>query len=212
MEIELKYRLRDGDAALILKDPDVISTSCGKTKIIHMHSIYYDTTEQALAHENLSLRLRYEGSVPEADCKQTDYVCCMKRKIRKERGFSRREEYECTASDIYQGIDNLIAAGAPADVLMPCKDLQLVNVAEVLFVRRCLHLNVSGSILELALDEGTFPTPDGGALPLCELELELKSGDEAHLLSFGQYLAETYRLEPEPSSKFARARIARSEQ
>ena len=48
MEIELKYRLRDGDAALILKDPDVISTSCGKTKTIHMHSIYYDTTEQAL--------------------------------------------------------------------------------------------------------------------------------------------------------------------
>ena len=46
----------------------------------------------------------------------------------------------------------------------------------------------------------------GSDSPLCELELELKSGSEAVMLDYAHALAEKYRLAEERKSKFARAR------
>ena len=41
---------------------------------------------------------------------------------------------------------------------------------------------------------------------LCELELELKHGNEAELTAFAQKLMETYHLSEQPLSKLQRAR------
>ena len=49
--------------------------------------------------------------------------------------------------------------------------------------------------------------PGGGkSALLCELELELKHGNEAELTAFAQKLMETYHLSEQPLSKLQRAR------
>ena len=60
------------------------------------------------------------------------------------------------------------------------------------------------SLLELALDQGVLI---GGSskLPLCEIEVELKEGNQADCLAFAEALARRYRLTPEPIGKFGRA-------
>ena len=57
---------------------------------------------------------------------------------------------------------------------------------------------------ELALDQGILL---GGSkeLPLCEVEVELKSGSEAAATALAQALAAAYSLSEEPKSKFRRA-------
>jgi inorganic triphosphatase YgiF len=58
--------------------------------------------------------------------------------------------------------------------------------------------------VEIALDLGVLR---GGEkeIPLCEVEVELKSGSQDAAVAFAEALAEKYALVPEPKSKFARA-------
>ena len=58
--------------------------------------------------------------------------------------------------------------------------------------------------LELALDRGVLL---GGNQeePLCEVEVELKSGPEAAAVAFAALLADKFGLIPEEKSKFRRA-------
>ena len=58
--------------------------------------------------------------------------------------------------------------------------------------------------VELALDEGTL-LGGGKALPLAEVEVELKAGSEAAAVAFAQALAAEFGLTPEPKSKVQRA-------
>ena len=58
--------------------------------------------------------------------------------------------------------------------------------------------------MELALDQGCL-MGGGKEIPLCEVEVELKSGDEAGAVAFARQLARDYGLQPEENSKFRRA-------
>jgi len=78
-------------------------------------------------------------------------------------------------------------------------------------VRKAAELAVEDTVIELALDCGTFPVPGGADVAFRELELELKSGREDVLLAFGADLAAAFDLIPEQRSKFARALAARQE-
>lgn len=202
MEIELKYNIPADTAGTILSDARIVPYLTAPPETIHMHAIYYDTADGKLAAAKTALRLRLEGE---------HYICCMKRKNGGVNGFSRREEYECPADDIRAGIRALIADGAPAEILSPCLDAELVTVAEVRCVRQAAQLLVEDTLIELALDNGGFLTPHGTEIPFRELELELKEGREDALLAFGAALAKAFGLTPEHRSKFSRAHAARQE-
>ena len=58
--------------------------------------------------------------------------------------------------------------------------------------------------VELALDEGTL-MGGGRTLPFAEMEVELKSGEEAAATAFAEALAQEFNLTPEPKSKAQRA-------
>ena len=58
--------------------------------------------------------------------------------------------------------------------------------------------------MELALDSGIL-LGGGREEPLCEVEVELKSGSKSAATNFANILAATYGMKPEPKSKFARA-------
>ncbi len=58
--------------------------------------------------------------------------------------------------------------------------------------------------MELALDRGVL-TGSGREKPLCEVEVELKSGDQEAADAFAQELVRQFSLKPEQASKQARA-------
>ena len=58
--------------------------------------------------------------------------------------------------------------------------------------------------MELALDEGAL-MGGGKTLPFAEIEVELKSGEEAAAIAFAETLARKFGLTPEPKSKAQRA-------
>jgi inorganic triphosphatase YgiF len=57
---------------------------------------------------------------------------------------------------------------------------------------------------ELALDSGVL-LGGGREIPLCEAELELKSGSKDAMIHYAQILACRFKLVPERKSKFRRA-------
>lgn len=72
------------------------------------------------------------------------------------------------------------------------------------FQRTAIHVTLGSSTAEIALDQGILINGSKTA-PLCECEVELKSGSPEDVVAFAQKLSETYRLPRETRSKFARA-------
>ena len=60
------------------------------------------------------------------------------------------------------------------------------------------------SVIEAAFDEGIITDGKDRQIPICELECELKEGNEADLSAFGELLAETFSLAPLSDSKLKR--------
>ena len=97
----------------------------------------------------------------------------------------------------------LIALGAPALLLeLP----QLIPVCGAEFLRRAMLLRFSdGSTSELALDSGSL-LGSSRRIPLCELELEMKSGGTEATLRLLHRLMTHFGLRAQLLSKYARAR------
>jgi triphosphatase len=81
----------------------------------------------------------------------------------------------------------------------------LVLIFETVFTRRRFRIDSGAAICEVSLDAGEIIAGDRRA-PVQELEIEMFSGSRDELLRIGDKVAETYALEPEPLSKFARGK------
>jgi triphosphatase len=79
----------------------------------------------------------------------------------------------------------------------------LSSIMEVGFLRRRVRVDTGDSIIEVSVDTGEI-VADSGSIPLCELELELFSGQQDDLTALGEKLALRYSLVPEKLSKYAR--------
>ena len=97
----------------------------------------------------------------------------------------------------------LLALGAPED-LKELTQSGVIPVCGARFTRIAVELPTADGMAELALDRGILM---GGSheAPLCEVELELKSGSEEALLTLARQLETIYHLQPEADSKFRRA-------
>lgn len=182
-EFELKYAA----TADILA---TLAAKFGPGRQIRMETTYFDTPDGALSARHMTLRLRRENE---------ETVCTLKTPL----PDSSRGEWECAATDITDSIAALLALGAPVQL----KALTVEGVVPVCgarFTRIACDVPTADGIAELALDKGVLL---GGnkEIPLCEVELELKSGSESALLALANALAAAYGLQPERHSKFRRA-------
>lgn len=155
-----------------------------------METTYYDTPEGDLSQRKITLRRRMENGVP---------VCTVKTPLA---GMG-RGEWECGAEEIATGVAELCKLGAPRELLLLTAP-GLVPVCGARFTRYWAPLEVDGTRLELALDSGVL-TGGGKEMPLCEVEVELKSGEPAVAVAFAQSLALRFGLVQEERSKFRRA-------
>lgn len=182
-EYELKYA---ADPAILA----ALAAKFGPGREIQMETTYFDTPDRSLSARHMTLRLRRENE---------DVICTLKTPL----ADGSRGEWECPATDIQRGIASLLALGAPTEL----KTLTAGGVAPVCsarFTRQACDVPTADGLAELALDSGSLL---GGTqeIPLCEVELELKSGSEAALQALAEDLVRTYILNPEPRSKFSRA-------
>ena len=182
-ELEWKYRADSGIIA-------AIRASFGDFSEIRMETVYYDTLDAALSRRRWMLRRRYENGTS---------VCTLKTPL----PDGSRGEWETPCDDIRLAIEELCKLGAPED-LLTLTESGLTEACAARFTRLAKRLTLERCTVELALDEGALM---GGrrTLPFAEIEVELKSGEEAAATAFAETLARKFGLTPEPKSKAQRA-------
>ena len=185
IEFELKYRATPELQELLL------AQFGGQPRTIAMETTYYDTPEGLLSARRITLRRRMENGLS---------VCTVKTPA----ANGAKGEWECLRDCIEESVPELCKLGAP-EYLPALTAGGLVPVCGARFTRRALDIETPAFTAELAIDRGIL-LGGGREIPLCEIELELKSGDAQAMTAYMEALAGEFGLSPEPLSKFRRAK------
>ncbi len=184
VEFELKY------SAEATQQEAIRQQYLSEVRQYAMETTYYDTPSRALSQRKITLRRRMENG---------ESVCTVKTPIA---GFG-RGEWDCHCENIQQSLPLLCQAGGPEELLeLTAEGLEQVCGAR--FTRLAGDVTLEGAVVELALDQGVL-LGGGKELPLCEVEVELKSGDPDAAVAFGVILKTKFGLISEEKSKFRRA-------
>ncbi|WP_343676584.1 CYTH domain-containing protein [Paraburkholderia heleia] len=196
-EIKLALPRDQVDAALRL-----IETRAGKPgRAIRLENIYFDTPALALARARSALRLR---RAPEG------WLQTFKTVGMAQNGLHARHEWEMPVAGEALEIDRLLHECDEAGVSTALSDAaaNLIPLFRTDFTRTLWTLEVDGARVEAAIDQGEVTAEVNGETrrtPICEIELELKSGDEAALHSLAAQLAQALPgLAPDDVSKAQR--------
>jgi inorganic triphosphatase YgiF len=184
VEFELKYGATQGQQTAIRQGYPA------EEQIFQMETTYYDTPTGQFSARKCTLRRRLENGVSICTLKTPDV------------GFGRRE-WEVASDSIEAALEELCKLGAPEEWILLGRE-GLVPICGACFTRIAKTVSWEDATLELALDQGILTGGDR-EMPLCEVEVELKSGSQESCLSFARQLSQAYGLAPEPHSKFRRA-------
>lgn len=179
-EFELKYAATPEKLA-------AIRAQWENWTVISMETTYFDTPDGVLSSQKCTLRRRLENG---------NSVCTMKTPAA---GFG-RGEWDIQAPWSEETVAELFAKAGRKPIAFE----KLQEACGARFTRLAKTVELPGCTVEIALDEGVLI---GGnrQIPLCEMEVELKSGSEEAVTVWAKHLAERYGLTAEPSSKFRRA-------
>ena len=183
-EFELKFAATEEQQAAIL-------AKFGDFREISMETTYFDTPDRALGQRRITLRQRKENGAP---------ICTVKTPL----PDGSKGEWELEYEDTATMVDMLCKLGAPEELKMLTAG-GIEPICGARFLRRAKYLDVPGGQIELAVDKGVL-LGGGKEMPLCEVEVELKSGPDDAAIDFAAALAEEFGLKPEKKSKFARAK------
>lgn len=184
-EFELKYAATDAAQQAVIRHFG------GDFETITMETTYFDTEKREFAAKHYSLRRRMENGIS---------VCNLKIPL----GDNARGEWECEEESITVGAKKLAAMSGNAEIVT-LAEKPLIATCGAKFTRKAKLVSGEGFTAEIALDAGILL---GGnkTEPLCEMELELKSGSLDALTAYAEAVAAQFGLAPEPRSKFARAK------
>ena len=183
-EFELKYAADPEQQAALQRDFALTWQEFA------METTYYDTASGDLSRFHWTLRRRFENGRS---------ICTVKTPS----PDGGRGEWELECDNIVDAIPELCKLGAPEELESLCKS-GLIPICSARFVRKAGTFTLRQCVLEIALDKGIL-FGNNRELPLCEIEVELKSGSREAADAFAAQLADIYGLQPEEKSKFARA-------
>ena len=184
IEIELKFKATPQQLTQ-LRQAYAQGSNC-----YQMQTTYYDTPTEAFSARHYTLRCRKENDL---------HVCTLKTPA----GGIGRREWEVECDSIERALPELCKLGAPCEIQNYARE-GLLPICGARFTRLAVMVQTESFTAELALDEGILTGGDR-QIPLCEVEVELKSGSEAACVAFARALAEKYGLVQENRSKFRRA-------
>jgi triphosphatase len=181
-EIELKLLAPADVLDKLYEAPTIVRYGRSAGAARRLEATYYDTNDHALLSRGLSLRVRRDGK---------KYFQTLKRGPTDGQPFS-RAEWECLLDGVGPDLTQLPVSeiGAPLDGMSPDA---LAPIFTTTVRRRTQRLDVRGTTVEVAFDEGSIAAGDRSEA-LSELELEVKAGDKRILYDLGLELLETAPL------------------
>ena len=192
-EVELTLRLAPGSVSRLLRDPLLRKLKQGPRRTRFQISTYFDTDDFRLQRERAALRVRQIGA---------RRIQTLKLAAQPEQGVIARREWEREIADDAPDLRDIddrhirkLLDGDIKDRLAP------IFVTEI--KRSTMPLALDGSTIEFALDIGQIKT-ESGSIPVCEAELELKSGRVETVYKLAQELNRRIPLSIEPMSKSER--------
>lgn len=200
MEIEMKYGINDKEIAANIWDDEYllsIEESDTREKIL-MKAAYFDTEDFILSKNDIALRVRMEG---------TRIVATLKWKGKNEGGLHIREEINVPVNDeacfIMPDPQIFKESEIGQEVIALIGFKKLHSIMETNFLRSRFRIDSGNGIMEVSIDNGDI-IADKGTAPICELEIELFSGEQEALKVVTEKIALKYGLEAETRSKYAR--------
>lgn len=171
-EVELKFDVETGGSAAIRRAAPLRDSPSEQGD---HDTLYFDTKEGALRKAGISLRVRKSGD---------RFVQAIKRKKASAAGLFVRQEWE---SDVERfAVDPKAFAGTPVKRLLDSSgNGDLVPLIRTRFSRTAWTIEIGGSRVEVALDEGKISSGKKQA-PLGELELELIEGKPEALFALAE--------------------------
>ena len=190
VETELKLRIAPEQLARLKRHPLLGKHQVTRPVVRRLHNIYYDTPKLELHKAEMALRLRRAGR---------QWLQTLKGGGSVRAGMHQRNEWEVPVSRAALDFSSLQAAEWGEHLPMSLrKKLQPVFITD--FYRSSRMLSWQGAQIELCMDHGEVRTGQRST-PICELELELKSGEPSQLFELALALLEIVPLELEPVSK-----------
>ena len=193
-EIELKLAV-DPRNVRRLRDSQILRASRLKhTARQRLVSTYYDTPSFSLLHSGIILRVRKIGREREQSIKMD---------AAGGRGLARRIELESPIRSDRPDLMRIVDPDVRRLIQECCADNNLVPIFATNVVRETWLLQLGRSQIECAIDRG-FVAADRRKAPICEVLLELKSGQPARLFQLAHRLNTIVPLRIGPASKAAR--------
>lgn len=202
MEVEMKYGIGDKDLAESIWTDEYLMTieEEGTREKIFMKAAYFDTSDHILCKNDITFRVRMEG---------TRIIATLKWRGKSEGALHQREEINVPVDDeacfIAPAPDIFKESQIGQEVIELLGERVLQSIIETRFLRSRFRVDTGNSIIEVSIDKGEIIT-EKGSEPILELELEMFSGNEEELVKIGAEIAEKYKLNPEEKSKYARGK------
>lgn len=188
VETELKLRIAPEQLARLKRHALLKTHQTGQSVTRRLYNVYFDTPKLNLHHAAMALRLRRVGG---------QWLQTLKGGGDVKAGLHSRNEWEIPVSG-----EALEFPSAPEwDEHLPPplrKKLRPVFITD--FSRTTRVLDWQGARIEVCLDQGEIRT-EQHSLPICELELELKSGESRHLFELALAILEVVPCELEVVNK-----------
>lgn len=196
MEIELKYAIENEEVAQrIWEDERLRKMEEPNTReTVFMKGTYFDTDTLDLSTNDIAYRIRSEGD---------KLIASLKWGGQTEGPLHTREEINVPVNSRKPNPVTFEESDIGKDLIRILNGKQLKSIMEVNVQRHRFRIDTQKSILEISLDEGEIVT-DYGVSPICEVEIELFSGDQEDLMEMGRSLEEAYGVVSEKRSKYYR--------
>ena len=192
-ETELKLRITPAHLAKLRRHRLFRTHQLSKPSTRHLHNIYFDTPKLDLHRNEMALRLRSVSG---------HWLQTLKGGGSVKGGLHQRNEWEAAVPSAE--LDFTILDAAIWDEHLPQrlrKKLKPVFVTD--FSRTSRMVEYQGAEIEVCMDQGEVKTSEHSA-PICEVELELKSGDPQQLFQLALAILEIVPFELESVSKAER--------
>lgn len=188
-EIELKLQLTPKSAKKLAGHPLLAKIAPQKIRLLNT---YYDTARLDLHARKIAVRFRQKG---------WQWLLTVKSAEPASGGLAMRSEWETQATPgnfDFSHVDNPDLRN-----FLERSSEQLEPVFTTDFKRQIWHVPFGESLIELAIDRGSIESK-GKSKPICEVELELLSGQIADIFGLTRRLQEDIDLIPAIASKAER--------
>ncbi|KGJ89295.1 hypothetical protein ND16A_2188 [Thalassotalea sp. ND16A] len=195
-EIELKYLVLGDNISAVITNLLNQQQFTFSQKIKHLSNCYFDTPDLQLRKADIGLRVRKNA---DGDIEQT-----IKTAGTVIGGLHQRPEYNIALQDEVPDLSLFDSSIWPAQIHVESLQQQLTPLFNTDFTRTAWLITCAdNSQIELAFDQGEICSSQK-ADTICEIELELVSGNTAALFSLAQNLMTALALRPGTQSKAAR--------